>query len=673
MELVNYNDTLCITGTALIKSERNPQGLVSKPMYDKMSRKDPALVARRANGVCPSLVVVDRLPTKHRDEIYRLSPDPKSQAEAGPYIASLENDPEAFSFFAGFTFAGTDQHLSDETQEEYVNNARVLNMLRRKLEDAVAMRKGRRVNYTEFFAMAAKALPRIADNLKGPMSLPQYPRRLEEAYRKYVNEGYASLISKRWMSQNAAKITQEAGDWIVARYSTRINAVTITQLWKEYNAKAEASGWKQLKSEKAIYIYLNREEIVPLWYASRYGELKAREKFGRQHRTLLPTMRDSLWYSDGTKLNYFYRDENGNVCTCNVYEVIDSYSEVFLGYHISKTEDYEAQFMAYKMALNISKHKPYEIVYDNQGGHKKLENGDFLKKLSHISRRTAPYNGRSKTIEYAFGRFQAEYLHRDWFFTGQNIQAKAIESKANVEFIAANSKNLPTLDEVKAVYKKRRDEWNNAPHFDTGKPRIEMYRESVNPQSPKLEIFDLISLFWITLDKKITYRASGIQVTIKGEKFAFEVLCDDGTPDASFRLKNVDRKFIVKYDPDDLTLIALYEDAPSGVRFSTLAQPYIKIHRGHQEQDADEAQFIKDMEIAGKMERVALQDSAEERQERNGLHPSQHGLNQPKLKGISKKEIERFDVGTYMKVVSNKTPRELEEAADKILSEIDFY
>ncbi len=74
--------------------------------------------------------------------------------------------------------------------------------------------------------------------------------------------------------------------------------------------------------------------------------------------------------------------------------------------------------------------------------------------------KTQPYNGKSKTIESAFGRFQMQFLKRDWFFTGQNITAKSDESKANEEFVMANKSNLPSLEDIKAVYAKRRQEWN---------------------------------------------------------------------------------------------------------------------------------------------------------------------------------------------------------------------
>jgi len=89
----------------------------------------------------------------------------------------------------------------------------------------------------------------------------------------------------------------------------------------------------------------------------------------------------------------------------------------------------------------------------------------FFQKLSHLAINTAPYNGRSKTIESAFGRFQSQVMHKLWFFTGQNITTKKEESRPNMEFILANKENLPTLDEAIKQYKECRAEWNAAKHF----------------------------------------------------------------------------------------------------------------------------------------------------------------------------------------------------------------
>jgi len=669
MELELYNDKLCIPAAALIISELNPGGFISKPMYDKICRKDRELVARRGGFEHPALVDVENLPTKYRVMVYKRYPNPKAQAEAREYMNAIVNDVEAISFFRDHLVELPDVHLPEETQEQYVNNAKILNMFREKLTSGKSMRMkstNKRINMTEFWIKRSDELKRYADVC--PNSLPENPRRLADKYNDYVRDGYKSLISGRFTNQNTTKVTDQVGDWLVARYASQINRVNINQLWVEYNRVADERGWKPIKTDLTIRLYLNRPEIEPLWYGGRNGELAAKEKFNRQHRTLLPTMRDSLWYSDGTKLNYFYRNDEGKTCTCNVYEVMDVYSEVMLGYHISKSEDFEAQFMAYKMAMQTSGHKPYEIVFDNQGGHKKLDTGGFLKNLARIARNTAPYNGKSKTIESAFKRFQESCMRRDPFFTGQNITTNKIDSHANTEWVLANKANLPTLEEVKKYYRIRRDEWNNGAHPKTGRSRIEMYRSSINPNSPRIEILDMISLFWIQNDKPITYRASGLQITIKGISYAFEVLDANGQPDADFRISNVGRKFIVKYDPDDMSMLSLYEDTPSGIRFKTFAQTYIYVHRAKQDQKDDDAAFLKGQEIAGKVERLSRQDELEDRLERHGLHPQQHGYNMPQPKGISKKERERLDIGGYTKALSNAMPQELMDEADEVIA-----
>lgn len=354
--------------------------------------------------------------------------------------------------------------------------------------------------------------------------------------------------------------------------------------------------------------------------------------------------------SDGTKLNYYYRDDNGKVATCNVYEVVDVYSEVLLGYHISASEDYNAQYNAFKMAMKTSGHKPYEVRFDNQGGHKKLESSSLFAKMAHLSISCQPYNGKSKTIESIFGRFQASFLHKEWYFTGQNITAKKRESRANMEFISANAKNLPTIDEVKKQYEMRRDEWNSAKHPDTGVPRMEMYRSSSNEMTTSVGIFDIISIFGLMNPKPIKYRSNGIVMKAGGVKYQYEVMDEKGQPDFAFLKSNVDREFFVEYVPDDMSVVALYEETATGEkRFVRMAEKYISVHRAVQEQDEFDHAFIKAMDNRNKKLRTEMVAETEDILERNGLHPSQHGLVMPKPKGNFGRKDDEVEPGKVMK------------------------
>jgi hypothetical protein len=220
----------------------------------------------------------------------------------------------------------------------------------------------------------------------------------------------------------------------------------------------------------------------------------------------------------------------------------------------------------------------------------------------------------------------------------------------NREFINANAANLPTLDEIIKTYEKRRGEWNDAVHYGTGKRRIDMYRESKNEKATSVSIYDMILMFGLVNPKPIKYRSNGIVMDVKKQKYQYEVL-KNGVPDIDFNLRNIDREFHVGYFMEDMTTVALYtRDANGEYRFVTMAEKYIKIHRAKQDQDELDYAFIAAMDRANKRMRIDIHESAEQRLERHGYHPAQHGLQMPKLKGISKRD---YSVGKSLKAESN--------------------
>jgi hypothetical protein len=568
----------------------------------------------------------------------------------------INYDDKANRFFKEYTLENGEA-LPEKNIREYIANAQVLNAIAAILNSTMSRRKalGSKVKPWEKIMPILKELPRHTY----PHSLPGTEKRLRDKYNLYLKEGYESLIHSGFGHKNSEKLNDEAKSWVLARWCDRVKKCTgYTQLLREYNQMAIDNEWKELKAEQSLINFLTDPKIEPLWYGYRYGELKSKEKYNYQQSTKLPSLRDALWYSDGTKLNYYYQDENGKVKTTQVYEVFDTYSEVFIGYHISDSENFEAQYYAFKMALQISGHKPYEIKFDNQGGTKKLEALSFLGKLAKITTRTAPYNGKSKTIENAFSRFQQEYLKQDWFFTGQNIQAKKAESKANMEFILANKKNLPTLEEIKEIYKQRRQEWNQGKHPKTGKPRLEMYLNSINPATPEVNIWDMIDMFWIQREKPVTCTAYGIGFTDKTIEYNYMVYNDDRMPDQVWLRQNIDKKFIIKYDPDDMTLIQLYENTPLGLRRVITAETKVEIHRSQQEKEDWEAQFFKTIDNENKRLRIEARDKMDEILSDHKMRPEDYGLINPKLKGIEtsktlKKQKKDVDIGQYQKAIAN--------------------
>ena len=588
--------------------------------------------------------------------------EPHKHVKHNVFKDTILPDMKARMFFADHILEDS-RRLPLEMQTEYCTNAAIFNAMQKLITNTNTKRRAMGGNSIRLIEKLSEVVNTLNRDIY-PHTLPANARSLERNLKEYLTNGYASLISGKFCNKNTEKINEVAKAWMLARWMNQIDrCANETQLAAEYVEIANLRGWKPVKVG-AIYNYLHREDIKELWYSYRYGELNAKEKYGLQFSTKLPSMRDSLWYGDGTKLNYFYKKYTevdgktvSKIATCQVYEVIDTYSEMLLGYCISDSEDYKTQFAAYKMAMQTSGQKPYEIKFDNQGGHKKLMGGDFLKKLAHVAINTQPYNGKSKTIESIFGRFQSQILKKDWFFTGQNITTKKEESRANMEFILANADKLHSLDEIKIIYAKRREEWNNAAHFLTGMPRKEMYFGSQNPKSTRVEMHDMVEMFWITRPKEITVNAYGISFEEKGTKYDYLIYKSPMVPDQEWHRKNIDKSFVIKFDPEDLSIIQLFEKDATGLRFVAIAETKIVIHRNIQEQEKWERPFFIDQLKERDNQRVSAKEKANAILEQHGMLPEQQGFRSAPLKGIEsskkKKQLQTQDIAQVQKEISN--------------------
>ena len=670
-----YNRTLCVTFEELTGGE-NP--IIRRSTLLSNVQRGNIQCARQGKGEGNyALYVYASLPMKYRMMFEAKYGKPADVLKAQDLKERVKEDSNARVFYEAFEYDlnGVQTRLSQKLIDEYTSNASVLKMLWERMNELTAtthaLGGGRRGDLWDIIFRQSEKLREVTGH-----TLPKNLARLKEKMSHYKKSGYETLISGKVGNKNTLKITEDAGRRLIALKRSRVPVLTDSQIFDTFNQECEVKGWKPLKSVRSLKTWLESAAIEPLWHDAVYGEMSAHQKFDRRHKTQLPTMRDALWYGDGTKISLYYRDDEGKVRTTSVYEVIDAATEMFLGFCISDNEDYEAQYMAYRMAIQVSGHKPYEIVHDNQGGHKKLQSQKFFDKLCHIHRTTAPYNGASKTIESVFGRFQMQVLHKDWRFTGQNITAKKDSSRPNMEFIEANKDKLYTYDELKAAYLKARTEWNEMAHPATGEQRIKMYEQSENPETPVVTASDMIDMFWVQCDRMSTFTSSGIEITVKGQKRVYEVMSEPGVPDIEWRRKHTYQKFVVKYDPYDFQSIRLYwKDKAGELRFERVAEPYIVIHRAIQEQTEGEATFIRQQQKAIEQSRIERQVTGRQIEFAEGVAPEQNGLSSPGLKGVTAdvqrqidrrlrkygKEPEELSLGRLTKKVSKMDWSEVSE------------
>ena len=643
-----YQSKIAVTVEELT-SDKGGTAVMTLMNYKNLVKRKRIEVLRRGCNCTPALIKWESLPERFKESFRTKWGDPEQMMrDDKPHIAM--ND-EAKEFFEGVVLANG-KRLTQELIEEYTLNASILDLLR----DALMAQRAARKRLNNRTPVKWEGIWQTSERLRKGFNhtLPAAKDSVRRKLEDYIANGYGCLISKKLGNTNTLKIPEEGGRLMIALRRSRVPIYTEVQIFEEYNRRAVKAGWKPLKSPNTVKQFLHRPEIEPKWWAAVYGELSAKQRFDRKHKTLMPEMRDALWYGDGTKLNLYFkgRDKNGKPAkmTAMVYEVIDAYSEMMLGFAIGPVENSDLQRRAFRQAIERAGYKPFEIVTDNQGGQKKNEARGFMSKICRCYRTTAPHNPQSKSIESVFGRFQSQVLHRDWRFTGQNVTATSIDSRANKEFIEDNVDNLYTFEEMCAAYAEYREMWNDMPHHRAGKSRREVYFASMNPETSKVTRGDIVDMFWQETELPSEFTSSGITIQVGGQRYTYEVFDENEMPDMMWRAANTGRQFFVKYDPDDMSEVWLCSKSIVGTRLIKKAKPYATIHRAIQEQSEDEMMFIRTMTEANKQARFARQMEGYMFDVEQGIAPEQQGLRSGRLRGLSRRDQERIADGYVVNV-----------------------
>lgn len=629
-----YGKIRCVTFPELVSQG----GILSVPSYKKKVREGKLRVVRPGKGAgSHALIDYNSLPDLIRDAYDRLYPDAQKEMNEQMMSNTIRSDSNAVEFYKNH-----EPQISLSRQAEYVLNAEVMNELIRVEKETEAMhRKCGYVRKAETWKSVRGTCEKLREEYGH--TLPESAARLREKFNAYKKCGYAALVNKNTGNQAARVVVPETARLLLKLRRSIVPRYTEAQIFEEYNLRAVELGLNIIKSPTTVKNYLNDPSVMPMWYAAVHGMQRWKSRYSSLLKTGLPQMRDALWYGDGTKLNLYYRDGQGKMRTTSVYEVMDAYSETLLGYDIAPNENFKSQYRAYRMAVETAGSRPYEIVTDNQGGHKKGDATGFFRRLTVLHRPTMPYNGQSKTIENAFYRFQAMVLHRIWYFTGQNVNTKKVGSKPNLEFIEENAYALPTLEEVKAIYKECRDRWNNEEkHFASGIPHMEMYRMSENPEAQPVTDTDMVRMFWLCHPKAVTYTNYGLQFDIDRQKYHYDVYGADGLRDEAWALNNTGREFTVMYDPLDMTRVELWRNTATGPKYSATATPKVVVSRATQERTPEESGFMRRTIERNKEVMAAIHLEGERFDLDERIAAELFGLTTPRLKNINGKQMEEY-------------------------------
>lgn len=298
---------IAVTVAELTRSD-DGAAVIAYENYRWLARTKAIVVLRPGKGLAhPALIDWNSLPVRFKEAWIEKYGDPNELRKE--QMEELRYDTEAVAFFADYQLAdGT--YLKSAFQSEYVLNATVLNRLVEMSADQKIIRSrcnmSSRINWDGIYN-ECEAL-----RLQYGHTLPTNTARLRDKIRRYKAEGYECLISGKLCNSSATKITPEAGRQIIALKRCRFPRRTNAQIFEEFNRLAAGKGWKPLKSVSSLVQFLSRPEVEVMWKDVEIGEYALNMRTRRQNKTIMPTLRDSIWYGDGTKLNLFYRVYDSN-------------------------------------------------------------------------------------------------------------------------------------------------------------------------------------------------------------------------------------------------------------------------------------------------------------------------------------------------------------------------
>lgn len=584
MIYVKHENSVCVSLQGLINagwdklSPTVEKGIERYYLWGKWMKQAKQMQATRqlgGNGR-QSLIALEAIPTVYREEIIKTFGDPAKQASGNWLKSKTEPDTKAAKFFLDYKVG--DKNLPSKHQREYTTAACILNAIKVIYNDqrtARAALGGTMRNFWKHASDAANAL-----RAEMPHSLPRKHLPLQRKFNEYVNIGYEALINGRFCNTNTQKITEEIEAWIVKEMSN--TRQSIEMIFMRYPAEAERKGWRTDITLSAFKTRAAEQRVRDLIDLKRYGRKGYRKLHGHSFKLTKPEYSNDIWVSDGTALNWYYRIGN-EIGLATTYIVMDSRSRKILGRSTKagiNKENGEMQREAYRMALRNAGSKPYQLLYDNQGGHKGKASTEFYSKLAQVAFPTRAYRPSGKPIEQMFKDFQTLKLSEFPFWSGYGRPSHSNLAYApNMEDIKKNIELLPDFNELCSLLDVVIEEWNNLGYRDKQTPN-QIYSESRNPEETPITLDELADLFWDVQGAK-KYHPTGIKLRRNGEDFLYEVYTADGDVDYDFRHKYLHREMYIKYDPDgeysDVDLLIVH--GTGGFQKIASAQPKREVSR----------------------------------------------------------------------------------------------
>lgn len=548
-----YNEILGVKTKYLTTDRNHPESLrlISYNALYKRCQSDtqPEKELRRGSLGFEALVEFDSLSREWRDALELAFGKPKEKIKQSFFAKHYASDRKAFDFFNAHRYNG-DMKLSPEVIELYTYNASVLNTV-------IEVKNNRKVYHK---ALGVQGKFDIWESLSNDVNafqdvrhdLPTTRDTLRRKVTRYIKEGYASIISGKYGSKNAAKVYTKEQEALIEELLSKHQNLNNEQIVNFYNKVALKAGWEtigagviaNLRKKFDIYIYSGNRSIV---------EFKTKRYM--QNKRYAPTSAMLYWCIDGNDIELLYQttkvDSKGYNVTSysnrlNTVMVFDPFNKYIIGYAIGTHESPDLIRQAMKNAVKHTEelfgymYKPWQLQTDRY----QIKNiRPVYEQLTKYFTPAEAHNAKAKSIENFFDKFNEKYFQEELAinYSGHNVTSRK-ENQPNSDYLNKVRHQFPNELEcrqqiIEAIEKDRA-------------LKVEDYVKSYSAFDDKIEMSlnQYLRAFGKTTGFTNRFQGQGLTPTINGIQRTYD------TFDINFR-RHFHEDWIVYYDEDDLSKV----------------------------------------------------------------------------------------------------------------------
>ena len=542
-----YNNILCIESSKLWES-----GVVTYDNYKKLCIRKKLNQVRRASPNHCALTDYRSMPREFIKKLEAHYGEDCKPFTKSMFLDKIEDDPKATIFFEEHTLPDG-RNLKPKIQLEYYTNAILLNACHRFINDRKSYRKSRNSSTPSMWNEISKYIEDLTTSTY-PHTLPAHPRRLEERYKRYMADGYISLVHRNFCNTSALKVNDETKEAILTELISDPRNLDNEQIRALYNIIAERMEWKKITGS-AVAVW--RDKLSLVVHAGRRGATDFMNSRAMQVKRSRPTC--PLYYVtlDGWDVELLFQASNEKGTTTyhnrlTVVIVLDPCLNYPVGFAIGTHETPELITEALRNAANHTA----ELFGQRYRAHQLQSDHYSIKKLTPLyealSDKVTPArvkNAKAKVIEPYFRYLNKTYCQLMPNWSGFGVTSKK-ENQPNVDFLNKYRHNFPDHDgcrrQIEGIMSLERSKLANQ--------YLQLWEST--PQEDKLPLS--WSTYLMQFGAQTGYRnmlqGTGLQMSIEGIKHSYDCY------DLRFREHEAVR-WAVKYDPEDTSrVLAINED-----------------------------------------------------------------------------------------------------------------